>query len=119
MRRAANGVTREGGGGTTEDAHAHTIAYPDLAGKVAVARGGRASGVGADCTKEADIARVHQVVHEQFGSVDNLAAFAGGNGRQGTAPARPISRRLRSSGSARLAHSLPRVRQGGTGGPLP
>ena len=42
--------------------------------------GGRAIGVVADCTVEADLERLHQQVSDQLGPVDILAAFAGGSG---------------------------------------
>ena len=70
--------------------------YPDLAGKVAIvgrdqaaidatvdtitAGGGRAIGVAADCTVEAELDTLRQVLGDQLGPVDILAAFAGGNG---------------------------------------
>ena len=98
-----------------------TLAYPDLAGKVAVvtggsrgigaetaralaengvsvtvvgrdkaaitsivdtitADGGRALGLAADCTVEQDLALLGQAVESEFGPVDILATFAGGNG---------------------------------------
>jgi len=43
-------------------------------------RGGRADWVRADCTAVADLERVASAAFEQFGPVDILAAFAGGNG---------------------------------------
>jgi 3-oxoacyl-[acyl-carrier protein] reductase len=44
------------------------------------ARGARAIGVAADCTREEDIAELRRAVELQLGSVDILATFAGGNG---------------------------------------
>ncbi|HUZ68780.1 MAG TPA: SDR family oxidoreductase [Candidatus Saccharimonadales bacterium] len=44
------------------------------------ARGTRAIGVAADCTREEDIAELRRAVELQLGSVDILATFAGGNG---------------------------------------
>jgi 3-oxoacyl-[acyl-carrier protein] reductase len=41
---------------------------------------GRAIGVVADCTVEADIEGLRKVVNDRLGPVDILAAFAGGNG---------------------------------------
>ena len=43
-------------------------------------RGGRALALRADCTVEADLAHAADVVLEQLGPLDILAAFAGGNG---------------------------------------
>jgi 3-oxoacyl-[acyl-carrier protein] reductase len=43
-------------------------------------RGGRAIGVAADCTVEADLEALHQQVNDQLGPIDVLAAFAGGDG---------------------------------------
>jgi len=42
--------------------------------------GGRALGLAADCTVEQDLARLGQAVESELGTVDILAAFAGGNG---------------------------------------
>jgi len=42
--------------------------------------GGRALGVIADCTVDADLSALQQAVNTEFGGVDILAAFAGGNG---------------------------------------
>jgi 3-oxoacyl-[acyl-carrier protein] reductase len=44
------------------------------------AAGGRAIGIRADCTQENDVRRLAETVTEEFGAVDILAAFAGGNG---------------------------------------
>jgi 3-oxoacyl-[acyl-carrier protein] reductase len=44
------------------------------------AAGGRAIGIRADCTRENDVRRLAETVTEEFGAVDILAAFAGGNG---------------------------------------
>jgi 3-oxoacyl-[acyl-carrier protein] reductase len=44
------------------------------------AEGGRSLGVVADCTNEGDLAQVRRQVEDQFGRVDILAVFAGGNG---------------------------------------
>jgi 3-oxoacyl-[acyl-carrier protein] reductase len=41
---------------------------------------GRAIGVAADCTVESDVERLRDTIANQFGSVDILAVFAGGNG---------------------------------------
>jgi 3-oxoacyl-[acyl-carrier protein] reductase len=41
---------------------------------------GQAIGVAADCTVDADVDRLRQVVTDRLGPVDILAAFAGGNG---------------------------------------
>jgi 3-oxoacyl-[acyl-carrier protein] reductase len=45
-----------------------------------VGNGGKALGVGADCTDERDLRELGRAVEEQFGSADILATFAGGNG---------------------------------------
>ncbi len=42
--------------------------------------GGRAIGVAADCAVEADVDAMRQVVTDELGPVDIVAAFAGGNG---------------------------------------
>ena len=42
--------------------------------------GGRGLGVVADCTVDADLSALQQAVNTEFGGVDILAAFAGGNG---------------------------------------
>src|SRR5579864_1599530 len=42
--------------------------------------GGRAIGVVADCTVEADLAALRQEVDAAFGSVDIVLPFAGGDG---------------------------------------
>lgn len=42
------------------------------------AREGRAIGVAADCTVEADLEGLHRLVDEQLGPIDILIAFAGG-----------------------------------------
>jgi 3-oxoacyl-[acyl-carrier protein] reductase len=44
------------------------------------AQGGRALAVPADCTVEAEVNRAAQTVTAEFGPVDILATFAGGNG---------------------------------------
>jgi 3-oxoacyl-[acyl-carrier protein] reductase len=44
------------------------------------ALGAPALGVAADCTVEEDIAALHRAVADQFGPVDILATFAGGDG---------------------------------------
>jgi 3-oxoacyl-[acyl-carrier protein] reductase len=53
-----------------------------LAGVVAAVadQGGRAIGVVADCTDEAQLGRAVAQVHDELGVVDILAAFAGGDG---------------------------------------
>ena len=43
--------------------------------------GGKALGVCADCTLEAEVECFAETVNEHFGPVDIIAAFAGGNGR--------------------------------------
>lgn len=43
------------------------------------AKQGTAIGVAADCTSTTELSRLHQVVSEQLGQADILAAFAGGN----------------------------------------
>jgi 3-oxoacyl-[acyl-carrier protein] reductase len=45
-----------------------------------IAGGGRAIGAVADCTVEHDLDTLHQIVGDQLGPVDILAAFAGGDG---------------------------------------
>jgi 3-oxoacyl-[acyl-carrier protein] reductase len=42
--------------------------------------GARAAGFAADCTKEDELAALREEVTHEFGSVDVLVAFAGGNG---------------------------------------
>jgi 3-oxoacyl-[acyl-carrier protein] reductase len=42
--------------------------------------GAPALGVAADCTSEADLAEMHHQVTQEFGPVDVLATFAGGDG---------------------------------------
>ncbi|MGO4533792.1 SDR family NAD(P)-dependent oxidoreductase [Leifsonia sp. 2MCAF36] len=44
------------------------------------AEGGRALAVIADCSSEDDVRRLAAEVHESFGPIDILVAFAGGNG---------------------------------------
>jgi 3-oxoacyl-[acyl-carrier protein] reductase len=44
------------------------------------AHGGRAVGLAADCTVERDLVLLGQAVEAEFGPVDILATFAGGNG---------------------------------------
>ncbi len=44
------------------------------------ADGGRAVGVAADCTDEAQLAALHERVREEFGPVDICCPFAGGDG---------------------------------------
>lgn len=44
------------------------------------ASGGKALGLAADCTIEIDLVTVRQRIDEEFGRVDIVAAFAGGNG---------------------------------------
>lgn len=53
-----------------------------LAGVVAAVaeRGGRATGVVADCTDEDQLARAVEQIHDRLGAVDILATFAGGDG---------------------------------------
>jgi len=47
---------------------------------VATSRGARALGVVADCTNANDLTALREGVAREFGSVDIVAAFAGGNG---------------------------------------
>lgn len=52
----------------------------DVSVKAAQSAGGHAVGVSADCTVEEDLAALRSQVEREFGSVDILATFAGGNG---------------------------------------
>jgi 3-oxoacyl-[acyl-carrier protein] reductase len=52
----------------------------DTTVKAISAMDGKAVGVVADCTVEADVDALRQVVTDRLGPVDILAAFAGGNG---------------------------------------
>ena len=45
-----------------------------------ILQGGRAIGIAADCTQEADVERLQDTVANELGSADLLAVFAGGNG---------------------------------------
>jgi 3-oxoacyl-[acyl-carrier protein] reductase len=52
----------------------------DATVRVMHSAGGTARGVAADCTIDADLARLSDQVESEFGRVDILVAFAGGNG---------------------------------------
>jgi len=48
--------------------------------KTISAEGGRAVGLTADCTRQADLHKLQEDIHDHLGPVDILAAFAGGSG---------------------------------------
>lgn len=52
----------------------------DTVVKRTVAEGGRAVGMAADCTLQADLEKLREDLHHQLGPVDILVAFAGGSG---------------------------------------